>query len=159
MRFVTFCATAGGAGLSPLAPGTCGTFVGLVLLFFCGSMSLGLSILLICITLLVGTWSAARFDEFHKTQDNQCIVIDEVLGMQIAALGMHGWELVPAFVAFRFFDILKLPPARQVDTWSKKQNNIWLRGFGVMADDIVAAIQALCLCECIRYLIRGMIGT
>ena len=41
-----------------------------------------------------------------------------------------------AFLLFRFFDIVKLPPARLID-------REWHHGFGVMADDIVAAFYAL----------------
>ena len=41
-----------------------------------------------------------------------------------------------AFVLFRVFDITKPPPARFID-------REWHGGFGVMADDIVAAFYAL----------------
>ena len=46
--------------------------------------------------------------------------------------------LVAAFVAFRFFDIVKLPPASYFD---RKMKN----GVGVMLDDAVAALYALLL--------------
>ena len=45
-----------------------------------------------------------------------------------------GWP-VAAFVAFRFFDIVKLPPADYFDTKMKN-------GFGVMLDDAIAALYA-----------------
>ncbi len=41
-----------------------------------------------------------------------------------------------AFLLFRLFDIVKPPPARFID-------REWHGGFGVMADDIVAAFYAL----------------
>jgi phosphatidylglycerophosphatase A len=43
---------------------------------------------------------------------------------------------VVAFLLFRFFDIVKPPPIRQLDAGLKN-------GFGVMADDILAAGYAL----------------
>jgi phosphatidylglycerophosphatase A len=42
-----------------------------------------------------------------------------------------GW-IAAAFVVFRFFDIAKPPPIRQLDRALKN-------GFGVMADDLLAA--------------------
>ena len=44
--------------------------------------------------------------------------------------------LVAALIAFRFFDIVKLPPASVVDRG--RQN-----GFTVMLDDIFAAVYAI----------------
>jgi phosphatidylglycerophosphatase A len=41
-----------------------------------------------------------------------------------------------AFVLFRFFDIVKPPPIRQLDAALKN-------GIGVMADDLLAALYAL----------------
>ena len=53
---------------------------------------------------------------------------------------------------FRIFDMIKPPPVRQVDTWSKKQSSPWWGGFGVIADDIVAAIQALSIILLLQWL-------
>ena len=50
------------------------------------------------------------------------------------------WLLAPllafAFFAFRFFDVVKPPPIRQVDQRVKG-------GFGVMLDDVFAAFYTL----------------
>jgi phosphatidylglycerophosphatase A len=75
-------------------------------------------------------------------------VIDEVIGMGIAALlcSFSFFEFALAFFLFRLFDITKPPPVRQLDEWSKKKamesGPLWA-GFGIMADDIVAGLQAL----------------
>ena len=45
------------------------------------------------------------------------------------------WWQLAAFFAFRFFDIFKPPPARWVDVNMKN-------GFGVMLDDVIAALFA-----------------
>jgi phosphatidylglycerophosphatase A len=48
-----------------------------------------------------------------------------------------GWQLA-AFVAFRFFDIVKPPPIRRFE-------RRWKGGFGVMFDDLLAAGYTLLL--------------
>lgn len=138
-------ATASGAGLFPVAPGTMGTLVGLPLAFLVNDWSWPLRITFWIGLTLVGTWSARRMDQMMGTQDNQNIVIDEVIGMGVTAWtagqGIETW--IAAFLLFRLFDVVKLPPVRQIDQWSKKQSNPYWDGFGVIADDIVAGFQGL----------------
>jgi phosphatidylglycerophosphatase A len=87
------------------------------------------------------------------TGDNQNIVIDEVIGLGITAwtAGRDLKTLFAAFVLFRFFDVIKPPPVRQVDLWSKRQASPWAGGFGVIADDIVAGFQALAVILVLQY--------
>jgi phosphatidylglycerophosphatase A len=49
---------------------------------------------------------------------------------------LRPWWILLAFLLFRLFDIIKLPPARQIDTH-------WKNGLGVMLDDIAAAVHTL----------------
>ena len=151
--FATVVATALGAGLIPLAPGTWGTIIALPLAYVSVDWSWPLRLLLWLAIFLVGTWSATTFDEIMATGDNQHIVIDEVLGLGITAWtaghDLKSW--IAAFVLFRVFDILKPPPIRQIDTWSKKMAKSGAKGplsrhwggFGVMADDVLAGFEAL----------------
>ncbi len=70
--------------------------------------------------------------------DKSEIIIDEVLG-QLLVLMFIELEFLKfffAFILFRFFDILKIFPAKIID---KKYSN----HYGVIFDDIIAAIQAL----------------
>jgi phosphatidylglycerophosphatase A len=136
-------ATALGAGLAPIAPGTMGTLVGLPIAYATNLWPVAPRVILWLGLTALGTWAAQVFDRMMKTGDNQCIVIDEVVGLGITAwtAGRHATTLAAAFVLFRFFDIVKPPPVRQVDSWSKK-HPAW-SGFGVMADDILAGFQAL----------------
>lgn len=147
-----FVATAGGAGLVPKAPGTAGAVVGLAFAWATHSLSFTAQIAIIALISAIGTWSAKRLDELDGTSDNQKIVIDEVAGQMITCLGapLHGALYLISFALFRFFDIVKPPPVRQIDTWSKhKASNrsdpkaaLW-GGFGVMADDLAAGVMAL----------------
>jgi phosphatidylglycerophosphatase A len=139
-------ATAGGAGLFPVAPGTAGTAVAVPLAYWVNGWTGELPRLLFWIAVFgVGTWAAMRMDQLMETADNQNIVIDEVVGLGIAAwvAGQSGKALGVAFLLFRIFDVLKIPPVRQLDTWSKNQSSPWAQGFGVIADDVLAGFQAL----------------
>ena len=140
-------ATSLGAGLAPEAPGTMGTLVGIPIAYFTNDWETTPRVLLWGGLFAIGTWSAKVFDEIMQTGDNQNIVIDETVGLGITAwtAGTHPWTLFSAFVLFRAFDIIKPPPVRQLDAWSKHANkkSAWFGGFGVMADDGLAALQAL----------------
>lgn len=138
-------ATAFGAGLLPLAPGTWGTLVAVPIPFLLMDFPEWLRVLAWVSVTVAGVWSAKTLDESLASNDNQMIVIDEVVGFWLTAwtAGGHWQTLLAAFILFRFFDILKLPPVRQVDRWSKKASSPWLGGFGVIADDVLAGVQGL----------------
>lgn len=151
--FATLVATALGAGLFPFGPGTMGTLVSVPLAYVSQDWSIwGRLALWLGLTAL-GSWAAMVFDRTMKTGDNQNIVIDEVIGLGITAwtAGTDLKTWIAAFVAFRFFDILKPPPVRQIDAWSKKQNSPLWGGFGVIADDIVAGFQGLAVILVLQY--------
>jgi len=70
-------------------------------------------------------------------KDHQAIVWDEIAAMPIVFLLVPwaNWKVALAgFALFRFFDILKPPPARQLEQLPE--------GMGIMADDVMAAIYA-----------------
>lgn len=73
------------------------------------------------------------------TEDPSFVVLDEVAGQWIALIGATSrpWLWLLAFLLFRFFDILKPPPARQLDRMHG--------GFGIMMDDVAAGIYAMAL--------------
>ncbi|MGE0616585.1 MAG: phosphatidylglycerophosphatase A [Bacteriovoracia bacterium] len=137
-------ATALGAGLFPKAPGTMGAIFGLPLAYWLSGVDVTLAVAVIAGLTAAGTWSAKHLDTIMGTGDNQIIVMDEVIGVCITALTIERNPvlLFVAFVLFRFFDIVKIPPVRAIDRWSKNKG-AWAGGFGVMADDIVAGLQGL----------------
>lgn len=139
-----------GSGLLPKMPGTWGTAAAVPLAWWVNGLSPDLSLwlkpLLWTTLLFAGTWAGKKFQELFGAADNQNIVMDEVVGLGITAwtAGTDWKNLICAFVLFRFFDIVKVPPVRQLDRWSKEHaDDPWSGGFGVMADDLVAGIQAL----------------
>lgn len=70
-------------------------------------------------------------------EDHKGIVVDEVVGIWLLFAFLPAGTLwwIAGFAAFRFFDIMKLPP---VDIIDEKMKN----GVGVMLDDVVAAFYA-----------------
>lgn len=139
-----------GAGLFPGAPGTVGTLAAFPLVYWTLRWTVGCRVIFWSLLTLLASWAAFVFDRERKTRDSQQIVIDEVIG-----LGVTTWTVQPgdgvllwivAIVLFRFFDIFKFPPVRQIDLWSKGQSGVsWLQGFSTIADDLVAGLQALIL--------------
>src|SRR5262249_24642748 len=147
------------AGLLPKAPGTWGTVVGVPIVALTLDLPFAARLAILLALIVAGTWSATVLDQTMGTGDNQCIVIDEVIGFYIT-----GWTLtqlsstnwipwVAAFALFRLFDVVKLPRVRQLDRWSKTKSG-WWGGFGVMADDILAGIQGLLVMVILQFMHR-----
>ncbi len=145
MRLIAWTiATFFGLGRLPKAPGTWGTLGAIPLFWFLRETSVAVQLAVLTLILVLGTWAATRVNVETRSADNQKIVIDEVVGYGIALCGItQDWRtILAAFLFFRAFDILKPPPARQFDRWSKASAQPWLGGLGVMMDDVVAGIYA-----------------
>lgn len=134
-RFAYILATWFGCGLSPVAPGTVGTFGALPLYFLVRGGGppavLGLAIVLT----FVGVWAAGVVAETSGKHDPQIVVIDEVAGVLVALAAAHSsLGIVVAVGLFRVFDITKPFPARRAEKLPG--------GWGIVLDDIVAGIYA-----------------
>ena len=146
-----FVALGFGAGLAPRGPGTVGTLVALpiawVLRTYTGD---GGWLLAIAALTLLGAWSAHVAGRHLGAADHGCIVIDEIAAFLLVLFFAGGDALhdAIAFVVFRFFDIVKPPPIRQVDSALKN-------GVGVMADDFLAAGYTLLVLAVGRRLFGG----
>ena len=124
-----------GAGLSPIAPGTAGSLVGLALAW--GTMELPITTrLLVAIVLMVsGVWICGESARRMGHHDHPGIVWDEIAGIYAALLvappSIWAWGL--GFGLFRLFDVWKPWPIRDLDHRLKG-------GLGIMLDDLVAAL-------------------
>jgi phosphatidylglycerophosphatase A len=134
-----------GTGLAPVAPGTVGTLVGIP--FFLALSSLGLPIYLAATALLfaLGCYVCGESARRLGVHDHGGIVWDEIVAFLVTmlplllplprtALPLWAW-LALGFGLFRLFDILKPPPAG----WADRQLH---GGFGIMLDDLIAAVYA-----------------
>ncbi len=134
-----FIALGFGAGLAPAMPGTFGTLVAFPIAWWLQAHA-GAAGWLAAIASLtaIGAWSAQVTGADLGSADDGSIVIDEIAAF-LLVLFFAGGDLpreVAAFALFRFFDIVKPPPIRQLDAAIKN-------GVGVMLDDFVAAAYAL----------------
>lgn len=132
-------ATVGGIGLLPRAPGTWGSLVALIAAFviraYFGSTGLAIATGLV---FLIGWWAAQRYIEAAGEPDPGPVVIDEVAGQWLVLIftPIEPGFYIAAFVLFRLTDILKPWPVSLAD-------RVIGGGFGVMFDDILAALYAI----------------
>jgi phosphatidylglycerophosphatase A len=124
-----------GAGLSPVAPGTMGTLVAIPFIFILKSLGGPGFWIALALLFLLGVQLCGHVSRKLGVHDHGGIVWDEMVGYWLSAAFVPlQWPwLLAAFVLFRFFDIVKPWPIRQID---KKVSG----GFGVMIDDVVAAL-------------------
>ncbi len=136
-RLAVFVATVAYCGYFPFAPGTVGSAAGLVVyLLVWWSHSAAVEIGLIAGLFAAGVWAGTTAERYFGGIDPGPVVIDEVVGMLITlAFIPVGWSgALAGFLLFRIFDVFKPFPAGRLES---------LRGgFGVMADDAMAAIYA-----------------
>lgn len=94
--------------------------------------AIGLAIAVI----LIGIPAATQTARATGSEDPQFVVIDEVAGQLITLIAVPlSWEtFLAGLVLFRIFDILKPPPARQLERLPE--------GTGIVLDDVAAGIYA-----------------
>ena len=130
-----FVALGFGLGLARTAPGTFGTLLAIPIAVALRTQLPDAAFAAFIVALfLVGIWAAQVTGRNLGVPDHGAIVWDEVVAF-LAVLFFAGRDIgsiALAFLVFRFFDIVKPPPIRQLDRALKN-------GFGVMADDVVAA--------------------
>ncbi len=139
-----------GSGLSPVAPGTAGTLWAwasfALLSHWLGEVQwawvLGLG-------LPIGWWACTRTAQAMDTPDPSAVVWDEVLAfwaiLWVLLPGSFGLQ-VAAFGLFRYFDAAKPGPVGWADRLFKcppGQRPGWAQGFGILFDDLVAALCTL----------------
>lgn len=141
---IYFIAFGFGSGLLPVAPGTWGTLAAIpiyLLLFGC-HWFVYLTITLLAF--ILGVWVSDKVTRDLGIHDYKGIVWDEVVGflltMFMAPPGLI-W-IILGFILFRIFDIWKPQPIRLIDKKIKG-------GFGIMLDDVLAAIPAWIILQAI----------
>ena len=153
---VKFIATGFFSGYIPWTSGTFGSIVGLLIYLIPGAENASILGSFIVLGFAAGvftsskvadavgnrlTSSARRTKEIfqggaHAIPDPSIVVIDEIVGMWISLLLLPKTVvvIVTAFVLFRLYDIIKPPPARQLEQIPN--------GWGIMLDDVAAGIYA-----------------
>ena len=133
----TFVATGGYAGFFPVAPGTVGALVGLLLFYLFSNFSLAIYLLSTTALFFLGAWAAEKAEISFGRKDSPKIVIDEVVGylVTMVLIPFTFGNALGGFLFFRLFDIIKPPPARKIDRQMQG-------GFAVILDDAVAGLYS-----------------
>lgn len=151
-------ASALGLGYCPWMPGTAGALLGpatyLPLAWAVPGEPWQTALLAVALlawsalTVALGGWAEA----YYQRKDCPVFVTDEVAGF-LGTVLLFRWPqqpLLTALVAFpvtRVIDILKVPPARQLERLP--------RGWGVLADDLLASVYAAGVLHLARWLTAG----
>jgi phosphatidylglycerophosphatase A len=169
--FTNLIATGFFSGYIPWASGTFGTLVGVLVYLLPGIENPAVLSTLIVFGLFVGVWTSGRVAHIighkltrsaeltkatfqpgkHEAADPSIVVIDEIIGVWIALLFVPktGLAVVIAFFAFRAFDIVKPPPAQQLERIPY--------GWGIMLDDVVAGVYANIATQICLWLVRSYV--
>ena len=133
-----------GAGAIPFAPGTWGAAVGGMIYLAIAQLPheghtgciFGALLASCAGTIAVGPWA----EHYFGKKDPQPFVADEIAGILFTLLFFRLpnaplLSLAWAFVFTRCFDIVKLPPAKQLEKLPQ--------GWGVLLDDLASSIHAV----------------
>lgn len=142
--FPRLIATSLGVGFLPVAPGTWGALAGILLwlplyLWASPQWCVIATIAAAIAGTFLGVWSSSVAERYWG-HDPVVACIDETVGQWVALIPVAGivafpwWEIVVAFVLFRFFDIYKPLGIRITERLPK--------GWGMMADDLLAGIYS-----------------
>jgi phosphatidylglycerophosphatase A len=133
-----FIALGFGSGLANKAPGTFGTLIGFPLFWLISNQSIQIKLAMISLFFIIGIYFCEVAGKNLGVADHGAIVWDEIVAMMLmltfSPASMIWWLI--AFALFRLFDIWKPYPIRLFD--AKLKN-----GFGVMFDDLLAAIYGI----------------
>lgn len=124
--------TLGPVGYLPYAPGTYGSALACILLYFFPSVFTHPLFILIFIAVSLVVLNNIVLEG----NDPGYVIIDEVAGMFVAMAGhsITFLNLLAGFILFRFFDIIKPYPIKRVEALRK--------GYGILADDVLAGVFA-----------------
>ena len=92
-------------------------------------------------------------DRILGEKDSRRLVWDELAGFLFAvAFVPFTWELaILAFFLERGIDIVKVPPARQIE-------NSWPGGWGVVGDDVVAGLYTCVILHVVMFFLPSLAG-
>ena len=145
-----FIALGFGSGLSTFASGTVGTLVAYPIFLLFPLLDVWTQFVVVAVLFVIGVWACAVTGRALGVVDHGAIVWDEVVAMLLVLMYTPvAWVwYVIAFFVFRAMDIWKPFPIRHAD---RKIKN----GFGVMFDDLLAAIYSIVIIKVLERVIHG----
>ena len=147
-----------GSGLAPFAPGTAGTlWAWFVFDALQPAMGDGARAIVLVVSGLVGWWACTVTARDLGQADPSSIVWDEVVAFWLIlwlVMPAGFWAQAIAFALFRFFDAVKPGPVGWADRRFKLKPGQaigWAQGFGILIDDVVAALCTLLVVAAWRF--------
>lgn len=142
---IDFLATGFYLGKIPFMPGTFGSLAAIPIGFLGSMLPPALRAVAAVILFFIGVFISNRFVDVSGLKDPGCVVIDEIaaLAMLYFIFPFKPFYIISGFILFRIFDILKPFPIRLLEAFP--------RGWGIMADDVMAAVYAAIGCGLLKY--------
>lgn len=146
-RFFLFFATGFGVGYSPFAPGTMGTLIAIPVYTFLSEIPSPIYEITLLGFLFLSIWISGNAEVSFGKRDDRRIVSDEMMGFLITMLWLPktAFSIMVGFFLFRFFDILKPFPIRQIERLKG--------GWGIVLDDVLAGVYANILLHLILFVL------
>jgi len=141
-----------GSGLTPIAPGTAGSLAAIPFYLLLQHLPIWQYLAVMGVAFALGVWASERTSKALGQHDYGGIVWDEFVGqwLTLMACPLEWWAIMAGFFLFRLFDVWKPPPIGWLDTRVKG-------GFGIMIDDVLAAVYAWVVLQGLIYLVTGEI--
>ena len=145
-RIIHLLAFGFGSGLSPIMPGTCGTIAAIPIYLLLANLPLLYYSIILAIMILVGFWLCGLTAHDLKIKDPPSVVWDEIVGylLTMIAVPVYWLWIILGFILFRIFDIWKPWPISWI-------NDHIDGGFGIVVDDLVAAVFAAIILQAIIF--------
>ena len=148
-----------GSGLSPKAPGTVGTlWAWLAFALLQPHLNTWQWAALIGAGLLIGWWACTVTARHLAVADPGAIVWDEIVAFWLVlwlVTPAGFWAQFVAFALFRYFDAAKPGPVAWADALFKGKRHQpvgWAQGWGILFDDLVAALCTLLVIALWRFI-------
>ena len=144
-----------GTGLSPVAPGTVGSVVGVVLFWLMAPLTPALYAAIVVVMFFAGIFICGQTASDMDAVDPGSIVYDEIVGFLVAMFMIPAdWRWILAgFLIYRLFDIWKPFPIHAAE------QRLGLGG-GIMTDDVIAGLYTLAILHLAKFLLdRVSAGT
>lgn len=147
-KLCVFYATGFRTGYSPFAPGTVGTLIAIPLVIILNAVAYPwLYISLTIFIFFTGVYASTIAENYFQRKDPGHVNIDEIAAYLAFMFFLPAdlKTLLIGFFVFRIMDIIKLPPTPFFEKIDK--------GWGIMLDDLIAAIYTYIIMFIITYLI------
>ena len=146
-KIITLFSTGFYTGYFPIAPATFSTLtLGIAVYLLISHLNPYLYGLLTLVLIFIAIWLSDKSEKIFNKKDCGYIVIDELVGFLITMflLPFNWLYIVLGFFIFRFFDIVKPPPANFF-------NNRKKGGLDVVLDDVIAGIYSNLSLQVLHY--------